>query len=819
MNYVFRCYAEKKPGFNLEARQLFQTLKNGLNIPALANLRVFHRYDVDEIDFPIYLAAKASVFSDPAQDDLYEENLPPQDANTTLLVAEALPGHDLRARACADCLRILSGGKASPVACATVYALTGELTGEELARAQAFLIPARTHRAGSMDKPTSLVPCEWETAAGQPAAPLAVIPAGEDKVLTLHARGDGLSPFQSLHVTGRPDPVSAALEAHWNFPQGGAQEYYHPEFADRPLDASLHVCLTQRTDGHASAQLAASDLSLPHSCPAAAQGETTIAKVESILRDPDLASQRGLAEGHLPHGGGVLVPFGGRDQLTPAQVTANLLPGESSDGGLCSVLSASFRAGYASCAAVEALAKLVAAGCDPAALTLIPSGEHPDLFFAASVTHSDRVLSPEFKGLRHPVYLLSPAAADHAGLTALWAQFHQLAEEGKVLSAWAVGKGGIVDGIMKMAYGNGIGFALSDPSVDLFAPRYGALLVECALPIALPCAALLGKTTYTPMLELADCFLSISDLLDFWQGTAEGAYPTKAATAAKDSDMADIFYPTRSPLAAKEHFAAPRAVIPVFPGCDGGETADACLRAGIVPQLLPIDGFSPEALADSASKLAAALGESQLLLLPGGASAWDEPAGAGKLTAAYLRQPRVADAIHDLLKNRDGLALGLGNGFQTLVRLGLLPFGEIRPVGDQAPTFTRNLIGRRQSRYVTTRIASLNSPWMLLCNLDEIHTLPVCHTEGRLVLPSALLTELMESGQIATQYVDTAGIPSLDISVNPGGAVESIEGLFSPDGRVFGKLARSERAGDALALNIPGYKYQPIFEGAAQYYK
>ena len=208
-----------------------------------------------------------------------------------------------------------------------------------------------------------------------------------------------------------------------------------------------------------------------------------------------------------------------------------------------------------------------------------------------------------------------------------------------------------------------------------------------------------------------------------------------------------------------------------------------------------------------------------MIVLPGGFSGGDEPDGSAKFICSFFLNPRLTDAVHDLLKNRDGLMLGICNGFQALVKLGLVPYGEIRPMHEDCATLTFNDIGRHQSRYVTTRVASVNSPWMLRSQVGDLHAIPVSHGEGKFVAPGALLEELITRGQVATQYVDLGGAPSMDIAANPNGSVLAIEGIFSPDGRVFGKMGHSERRGTYIAKNIPGDKYQPIFESGAAYFQ
>ncbi len=224
-------------------------------------------------------------------------------------------------------------------------------------------------------------------------------------------------------------------------------------------------------------------------------------------------------------------------------------------------------------------------------------------------------------------------------------------------------------------------------------------------------------------------------------------------------------------------------------------------------------------LAQSAQALEEAVRNAQMVVLPGGFSGGDEPEGSAKFICSFLRNPAISDAIMDLLKNRDGLMLGICNGFQALVKLGLLPFGEIRDMDATCPTLTYNLIGRHQSRYVTTRVASVQSPWMLKCQVGDEHTVPISHGEGRFVAPAEVISGLIANGQVGTQYVGMDGRPTMDILSNPNGSMEAIEGIFSPDGRVFGKMGHLERRGPFAAVNIPGNKHQPLFESGAEYFK
>ena len=590
------------------------------------------------------------------------------------------------------------------------------------------------------------------------------------------------------------------------------------------------------------------------------------------------ASRRGLTErfdGSIGSAS-VLMPFGGSTQRTPAQSMAALLPvlpGQSTD--LCSVMAWGFdpdtmvRDPFTGAAAsvVDSMAKLVAAGCDrrQAYLTFQEyfeklrdeplrwgkpfsallgamdaqlgldvaaiggkdsmSGSFLDLdvpptliSFAIAPAKAGEVLTPEFKGAGHPVYLL-PGFPSYGELKTAWDSFHQLCRQGKVKAAWAVEAGGVADAVMKMSFGNSIGFQADvDAAAPWYGPCSGAIVFELEGEEFLPGMAWrIGTTTQEPVITIGEDTASIAELLERNEGVLEQVYPTQAG---KTEKVEAISCGERAPIVCQSRTARPRAVIPVFPGtnCEY-DTAQACLRAGIQPEVVVVRNLSTDLLAQSAQALEEAIRRSQMVVLPGGFSGGDEPDGSGKFIASFLRSPALSDAIMELLKNRDGLMLGICNGFQALIKLGLVPYGEIRPMDDQCPTLTYNLIGRHQSRYVTTRVASVRSPWMLKSQVGDLHAIPISHGEGRFVASDEMVCRLIQNGQVATQYVDGAGVPSLDIDVNPNGSIMSIEGIFSPDGRVFGKMGHSERYGDFVGRNIPGDKHQPLFESGAEYFK
>ena len=617
------------------------------------------------------------------------------------------------------------------------------------------------------------------------------------------------------------------------------------------------------------------------SVPAARQAETEPAhdlSLREMAGSLKCASRRGLVErfdGSIG-AGSVLMPFGGKTQATPAQAMAALLPtmpGEETDqasvmawGCDPDALSADpYNGAYD--AVTVSIAKLVAAGADPTAVYLTMqeffeklrdepvrwgkpfaallgaldaqldygaaaiggkdsmSGSFLDrdvpptlISFAIAPVKAGEVLSPEFKEAGHPVYLFGGETTGEINFS--WGQFHKLAQSGKVKAAWAV-ENSIAEGVMKMSFGNRIGFAAEKEGNAAFwmgRPWPCPILAELTEDVKVYCkAARIGVTTAEPVITMGEDSAPIDELLKLNEGVLEEVYPTRAGTS---DPVEAVTWDRRSPAVFDGEIARPRVVIPVFPGtnCEY-DSVRACLRAGMDAETVVIRNLTPQALADSALELERAIQNAQILFLPGGFSGGDEPEGSAKLIVSFFRNPRLTDAVHGLLKHRDGLMLGICNGFQALLKLGLLPHGEITPVDGNSPTLTYNLIGRHQSRYVTTRVASVKSPWMLLSHAGDLHAIPVSHGEGRFAAPQGVVDQLTANGQIATQYVGLDGVPSMDISANPNGSVCAIEGIFSPDGRVFGKMGHSERRGEFVAKNIPGDKLQPIFESGALYFR
>ena len=297
----------------------------------------------------------------------------------------------------------------------------------------------------------------------------------------------------------------------------------------------------------------------------------------------------------------------------------------------------------------------------------------------------------------------------------------------------------------------------------------------------------------------------------------ESVYPPRAKTAADPVPVLEA--PAFHRIAPKVGVAKPRILIPVFPGtnCEY-DSARAAARAGLEPEILVLNNQSGQGVADSVERFVKSARQSQIIFLPGGFSGGDEPDGSGKFITAFFRNAAAKDATHDLLNNRDGLMLGICNGFQALIKLGLVPYGEIRDTDETCPTLTYNVIGRHQSKIVHTRVASNRSPWLAKADLGGVYTVPVSHGEGRFLCSETLLQELAENGQIATQYVDIEGNPSMDVEWNPNGSVWAVEGITSPDGRVFGKMGHAERIGPALYRNVPGDYHLHLFDAARDYF-
>ena len=632
---------------------------------------------------------------------------------------------------------------------------------------------------------------------------------------------------------------------------------------------------TNGAEKHAKVSVAPMDVAdRSPEVPEASLGE----KLEGLMGSLECCSRRGLAErfDSTIGAGTVLMPFGGVYQLTPAQCMAAKVPvtGETTT---CSAMAWGFeprvseqnpyRGAYL--AVAESIARLVASGFGHEGVYLSfqeyferlrtaperwgkpfaallgaldaqlafgagaiggkdsMSGSFEELdvpptlvSFAVTAGSTGSVISPEFKRAGDRIAYMSADPFDAAATVALWEEIESLMRAGKVRAAWSVGTGGIAEGLCKMSFGNRLGVAL-DAGFEagrLFGWDFGGFILE----LEPDCGA--GETLGTVTAEYAFTAggesVSLADVQRAWESRLEGVYPHLSAPGQDVVPVEPVSFSTAGRAVPVVRTPRPHALIPVFPGtnCEY-DTARALTRAGAEPEILVIRNLSPADVEDSLERMAEALGRSQMLVIPGGFSGGDEPDGSGKLINAFFRREKLSDAVHELLYGRDGLILGICNGFQALIKLGLVPFGRIVETDRNCPTLTYNAIGRHQSRLVRTRVCSNLSPWLSKCAVGDIHTVAISHGEGRFVCPPELLAQLRANGQLATQYVDLDGEPSMDLRYDPNGSVLAVEGITSADGRVFGKMGHSERSGLGLYANVPGDKLQPIFEGGVEYFK
>ena len=410
-------------------------------------------------------------------------------------------------------------------------------------------------------------------------------------------------------------------------------------------------------------------------------------------------------------------------------------------------------------------------------------------------------------------------------LKAVYAKIYEMMGKNQILSASVVREGGAAAAVCRMCFGNQMGFQFAgDPDQKtLFAPLSGSLVLELkddsdTTGLETLGASVLGTVCGEPVILIGSERLSLAALTEAWEKPLEKVFPTRAETKAYFCQVP--LYSERNQKAPAVQYAKPRVFIPAFPGtnCEV-DTARAFERAGAKADVLIVKNLTPADIEETIEAMVKAIQNAQIIMLPGGFSGGDEPDGSGKFIATTFRNPRVAEAVSELLEKRDGLMLGICNGFQALIKLGLVPYGRITQIQENDPTLTFNTLGRHVSRMVYTRVTSVKSPWLMGAEAGQIHTVPVSHGEGRFVADAQTVARLMANGQIATQYVDLEGNPSMDIQWNPNGSVCAIEGITSPDGRILGKMGHSERQGENLYGNVPGEKDQQLFASGVRYFK
>ena len=604
----------------------------------------------------------------------------------------------------------------------------------------------------------------------------------------------------------------------------------------------------------------------------------------ALAGDLNTCSKRGLSErfDSTIGAGTVLAPFGGKNQLTPAQVMANKISVEDRDAADCSVMAYGFnpfiseKSPYhgAYLAVIESVSKLIASGMEfkdvyltfqqyfekpgrdekrwgkPLAALLGAFSAQLDfgigsiggkdsmcgsfekldvpptlVSFAVTTGKIARVISNDFKGAGHKVVLIAPEyTSDHlpcpASQKKVYETVSKLIGEGKAIAAYTPCVGGCAEAVMKMCFGNDIGFKFADAlSVEeIFGYNYGAFILELADGADFDCGKLLGYTTEEKEIAYKDEKLCLCKLLDIYEGKLEPIFACNIPFDKKPIEKLD--YKAQTRVSATVKCAKPKVLIPVFPGtnCEY-DTAKALSFAGADPEIFIIRNLTSEAVARSVEEFAAKTKEAQMIFVPGGFSGGDEPDGSGKFITAFFRSNEVKDAVGELLDVRGGLMCGICNGFQALIKLGLVPYGKIIDTDENCPTLTYNVIGRHQSRLVRTRICSNKSPWLSETEVGDIYTVPISHGEGRFIASEELIRKLAANGQIATQYVDANGEPTFDIRCNPNGSDFAIEGITSPDGRVFGKMGHSERTGSGLYKNVPGDYDIGMFRSAVKFFK
>ena len=606
------------------------------------------------------------------------------------------------------------------------------------------------------------------------------------------------------------------------------------------------------------------------------------ANYKKLAGDLNVCSKRGLAErfDSTIGAGTVLMPFGGRHQLTPVQAMVHKISMEKKDTKTCSYMAWGYnpyiseKSPYhgAYLAVVESVSKLIATGAknEDVYLTFQEYFEHPNtdgkrwgqplaallgafeaqkdlkiasvggkdsmsgtfedldvpptlVSFAVTTGNVDEVVPNHFKAAGHKVVLLQPVYNENhlpypGSLIAVWRQVSELLASGRAVTAYTPTYGGVAEAVMKMSFGNGVGFAFDDsvPTEEIFGYNYGAFVLELAgdEEIGRP----LGRTTAEPEISYRGEKLSLDELLKIYEDKLEPIFPCNISQG--EGKLRAFSYRAKEWPVPAVKAAKPKVLIPVFPGtnCEY-DSAKAMKEAGAAAKIIVINNLTADGISRSVEKFAEELKTSQMVFIPGGFSGGDEPDGSGKFITAFFRNGAIKEEVTRLLEARDGLMCGICNGFQALIKLGLVPYGKIVDADPSAPTLTFNTIARHQSRLVRTRVASNKSPWLAETQVGDIYTVPISHGEGRFYASDELILQLAANGQIATQYVDGDGDPTSDVHFNPNNSAFAVEGITSPDGRVFGKMGHAERKGYGLYKNVPGDLEIGMFRSAVKYFK
>ncbi len=603
---------------------------------------------------------------------------------------------------------------------------------------------------------------------------------------------------------------------------------------------------------------------------------------KAVASDLNMCSKRGLSErfDSTIGAGTVLMPFGGRNQLTPIQAMVQKISVEQKHTDDCSLMSWGYnpfiteKSPYhgAYLAVVESVCKLIASGAkfEDVYLTFQEYFEHPGkdgkrwgkplaallgafeaqkeleigsiggkdsmsgsfedldvpptlVSFAVTTEKVKDIVSPEFKKAGNNVICIEPETDANglpvtASLLKVFDTVTELMRSGKAVSCYTPGLGGIGEAVMKMCFGNGLGFSFDKDLCPkcIFKYRYGSFILEVTEETNL--GFKVGEVTDEKVIALGEEKVCLKELLGEYEGKLESVY---SCNIKQDNTPVENFsfkaegYPSPVIRTAK-----PKVLIPAFPGtnCEF-DSAKAVRDAGAEPEIIVINNLSASGIQRSVEKFASELKTAQMIFIPGGFSGGDEPDGSGKFITAFFRNAAVKEGVTELLEKRDGLMCGICNGFQALIKLGLVPYGKIIDTDEKCPTLTFNTIARHQSRIVRTRIASNKSPWLALTNVGDVYSVPISHGEGRFLADEELIRKLAANGQIATQYVDLEGNATNDIHFNPNDSMFAIEGITSPDGRVFGKMGHSERIGAGLYKNVPGEYDIRMFESAVKYFK